>query len=207
MIRPFEGAAFGTALDGDGRRDAEARMAISAGLGIPAEWASLRQVHGGVVMAASEPGLQGEADALVSATPMLPLAVAVADCLPVVLQGQGAAGIAHAGWRGVAAGVVANLVDAMTQLDAPPRRAAIGPGIGPCCFEVGPEVSQRFRGFGDRTTWGTRSVDLVAAVRAQLDGIPTVVSGGCTYCGEGYHSYRRDGTKERQVAVAWLPSG
>lgn len=207
MIRPFEGAAFGAAVDGDGRRSSEARAAISAELGIPEQWAYLRQVHGGAVLSASGPGLQGEADALVTTIPMLPMAVAVADCLPVVLRGRGAAGIAHAGWRGAAAGVIANVVEAMIAVGAPPEQAAIGPGIGPCCFEVGPEVAESFDGFGASTGWGTASVDLIAAVRAQLDGIPTVVTGECTYCGVGYHSYRRDRTKERQVAVAWVPSG
>lgn len=209
MIRPrgFHGTAFGAAPDGDGRRSAASRAAISHALGIPTRWAYVRQVHGPVVVRVEKPGLQGEADAMVTNAPMLPMAVAVADCVPVVLEGDGAAGIAHAGWRGAAAGVVAAVIREMEELGSPAQRAAIGPGIGPCCFEVGPEVAARFDGFVRSTTWGTPSVDLVAALRAQLGGITVWVSPECTYCGEGYHSFRRDRTKQRQVAVAWVPSG
>jgi copper oxidase (laccase) domain-containing protein len=137
---------------------------------------------------------------------MLPLTVAVADCVPVIIEGTGAVGIAHAGWRGAAAGVVAATVAALDKLKAAPLRAAVGPGIGPCCFEVGSEVAERFPGHVGSTTWGTTSVDLVGVVRAQLGEIPLWVSTECTYCGSGNHSYRRDRTKQRQVAVAWIPS-
>ena len=208
MIRPegFRGAAFGAAAAGDGRRDSAARAELSEWLGISAEWAFVRQVHGSKVVQADVPGLHGEADALVTTVPILPLTVAVADCVPIVLEGDGAVGIVHAGWRGAAAGVATAAVVAMAGLGAPPLRAAIGPGIGPCCFEVGPEVSERFPGHTRSTGWGTMSVDLVGALQAQLGEIPTWVSEECTYCGTGHRSFRRDGTKERQVAVAWISS-
>jgi copper oxidase (laccase) domain-containing protein len=166
MIRPpgFLGAAFGTASDGDGRDDPTARLEISAELGIPSEWASLRQVHGAGVIEASAPGRLGDADGLFSSIPSLPMTVATADCFPVVLEADGASGIAHAGWRGAAAGVVPALRAAMEARGFTPARAAIGPGIGSCCFEVGPEVVEQFPGFAATTSWGTPSVDLVGAI-------------------------------------------
>ncbi len=206
MIR-VTGAAFGAAGDGDGRSDAEARAAISSRLGIPADWAFVRQVHGTRVVEAAGPGLQGEADAILTRRGGLPVAVATADCLPVALHGAGAAAVVHAGWRGAAGGVVGAARDALEDAGAPATRAAIGPGIGACCYEVGDEVLAEFPGFTSTTTWGAPSVDLPAAVRAQLAGLEVWESGVCTRCDARFHSYRRDGTDRRQVAVAWLPRG
>lgn len=208
MIRPegFRGAAFGDASDGDARRDPEARSLISTSLGISDRWAWLRQVHGADVVPVDEPGDQGEADAAYTTVPGLPIAVSTADCLPVILEGDRAVGVAHAGWRGAAAGVVGMLRRAMEEAGVPPTRAAVGPGIRPCCFEVGPEVAERFPGHTSETDWGTRSVDLPAAVAADLEGLEVWVSSDCTRGDARYHSHRRDGTPERQVTVAWLPA-
>jgi len=134
----------------------------------------------------------------------LPLAVATADCFAVVLEGDGGVGIAHAGWRGVAAGVVGSTRRALEDLGVNLRRAAIGPGIGPCCFEVGADAAGVFGDYLGRTTWGTRSIDLVAAIEHELSGLEVWAAGECTMCGEGFHSFRRDGTRQRQVALAWL---
>jgi hypothetical protein len=207
MIRPpgFRGAAFGAAADGDGRDDATARSAISRRLGISSQWASLRQVHSDRIRRAWEPGLLGEGDAAFSTVPGLPMVVATADCLPVVVEAEGAAGIAHAGWRGAAAGTVGALIGAMEDAGHPPRRAAVGPGIGACCFEVGPDVEERFPGHRARTSWGSTSVDLPAVIRAQLEGLQVWEADTCTMCGAGYHSYRRERTRARQVALAWIP--
>jgi len=206
MIRPpgFLGAAFGTAMDGDGRDDPSARLAISAELGIPSEWASLRQVHGAGVIEVTAGGRLADADALFSSLPALPMTVATADCYPVVLEAEGAAGIAHAGWRGADAGVVPALRDAMEARGFTPERAAIGPGIGSCCFEVGPEVVERFPQFAATTSWGTASVDLVGAIVAQVEGLDLWRADTCTHCGTGYRSFRRDGTPLRQIGVAWV---
>ncbi len=201
------GAAFGAAGEGDGRSDPQARTSISARLGIPAAWAWVRQVHGVTVVEAVGPGPQGDADAVFTRRPGLPVAVATADCLPVALHGDGAAAVVHAGWRGAAGGVVGAARAALEAARAPAARAAIGPGIGPCCYEVGPEVRAGFPEFGAETTWGTPSVDLAAAVRAQLDGLDVWDAGVCTRCDARFHSYRRDRTDRRQVAVAWLPTG
>lgn len=209
MILPsgIPGVAFGDAGDGDPRRDPAARDAMARSLGIDPGWAWIDQVHGTRVVVATAPGSTGEADAVLTTIPMLPLAVGTADCFPVALVGKGIAGLAHAGWRGTLAGVVTALRDAMHHATgSQPEHAAIGPGIGPCCFEVGPEVAVQFPWHLSTTTSGTQSVDLRAALSDQLAGIPTWVAPQCTKCGEGWHSYRRDRTPDRQVAVAWLPA-
>jgi len=208
MIRPptLAGAAFGDAADGDARRDDDARTAMSSALGIPTAWAWLHQVHGATVVRATAPGDLGDGDAAFTTEVMLPLVVGVADCFPVIVEGDGGVGIAHAGWRGTAVGVVPTLLEAMRGAGLTPRRAAIGPGIGPCCFEVGPEVLERFPDHGATTTWGTTSVDLRGALIEQLGDLEVWVSETCTMSGEGHHSYRRDGTPLRQAAVAWRPA-
>jgi hypothetical protein len=208
MIRPdgFRGAAFGDASDGDARSDPSARRRMSDRLGIPADWAWLRQVHGADVVRVLEAGAQGPGDAAYTSVPGLPIAVSTADCYPLIVESSGAVGIAHAGWRGAATGVVEALLRGMAAAGHVPARAAIGPGIGACCFEVGPDVGERFRGHEATTDWGTTSVDLSAVVRAALGDLEVWASGICTMSNEAYHSHRRDATPQRQVAVAWLPA-
>ena len=208
MIRAsgLRGAAFGTRRDGNGRDDPTARRRISSELGLPTAWAAVHQVHGPAVAVVEGPGSGGEADGLVTAVPNLPITVAHTDCLAVVVEGDGGVGIAHAGWRGMAAGIVAALREALDGIGVPPLRAAVGPGIGPCCFEVGDDVARLFPGFLSRTTWGTRSVDLPAAAAAHLDGLEVWSSGRCSHCGPEFHSFREDGLMDpRQVGVAWVP--
>lgn len=205
MIRPasMPGVAFGESIDGDPRRDEADRRRFSAAVGITTEWVWLRQVHGATVIRADSPGAVGEADAVFTTVPGLPLAVATADCFPVALVGVGGVGIAHAGWRGAAAGVVAELRRAMASTGVAPHSAAIGPGIGPCCFEVGSEVAARFPGAEAATSWGTTAVDLPRALRTELKGLEVWDSGLCTMSSPGFRSFRRDGTQLRQVAVVW----
>ena len=99
MIRPagFVGAAFGTATTGDLRRDRERRADVARLLGVPEDWAYLNQVHGSEVLLADRAGNLGEADALVVTTPGLPIMVATADCVPVIIEADGAAAVVHAG--------------------------------------------------------------------------------------------------------------
>ncbi|MBN2114283.1 MAG: polyphenol oxidase family protein [Acidimicrobiia bacterium] len=206
MIRPpgLRGVAFGSATDGDGRLDSAARQRISAALDIPPDWAYLHQVHGSRVLRAAAPGLQGDGDAVFTTCPGLPLAVGTADCYPVALEGPGAVGLAHVGWRGAAAGVVGVLRAAMEAAGVAPERAAVGPGIGPCCYEVGPEVLAALGEFRAVTRRGTGAVDLAAAALSDLEGLEVWRADTCTCCGDGYRSFRRDATRLRQVAVAWL---
>lgn len=207
MIRPpaLHGVIFGDAGDGDARRDAAARDRLASALGIPSEWAWMEQVHGATVRRIETPGVHGPADALFTTVSGLALAAGTADCFPVAMVAPGAAGIAHAGWRGAAAGVIGALRRAMTAAGVAPTAAAIGPGIGPCCFEVGSELLERFPGHDATTTWRTASVDLRRVILEELSGLDTWVSPDCTMCTPGYHSHRRDGAPHRQVGVAWIP--
>lgn len=156
-------------------------------------------------MRADRSGLLGDADGLYTSTPGLPLAVAVADCVPVLVEAPEAVGAVHAGWRGMADGVVTELLSGMRRAGSVPVRAAIGPSIGPCCFEVGTEVSSRFPDHRRTTSWGTESVDLWGAAQEQLGDLEVWRSDLCTRCGDSFFSYRRDGGGSRQVGVTWLP--
>ncbi|HUO46417.1 MAG TPA: polyphenol oxidase family protein [Acidimicrobiia bacterium] len=205
MTSPRRGAAFSLAGDGDLRHDLAARAAWSRGLGIEPEWATVRQIHGAAVVEANAPGDRGEADAILTFRPELPLAVFTADCVGVVLGGAGAVGVAHAGWRGAAAGVVGALAEAMSDRGGEPVWGVIGPSIGPCCFEVGSEVADLFPGHISRTTEGGLSVDLGAVVAAQVPGVEIQASGICSRHSDAAFSYRRDRTSSRMAMVGWLP--
>lgn len=186
------------------RRSASVPMSI----GIRSEWATVRQVHGADVKAVTRPGRAGIGDALVTRTVGLPLAVFTADCGGIVLESNSAVGVVHAGWRGVAAGVVAKAAAYLEQVsDGRDRvsRVAVGPLIGPCCFEVGDEVAERFGGWESTTRWGTRSVDLGEAIRAQVPGASWWSADACTRCGDGWFSFRATGTKSRMATIGWIP--
>jgi copper oxidase (laccase) domain-containing protein len=122
-----------------------------------------------------------------------------------VIEADGGVGVAHAGWRGVEAGVVEHLRATMESAGWNLLRSAIGPGIGPCCFEVGPEVAARFPENTSTTTWGTVGVDLPAAVASQLAGLEVWQARSCTRCSDEYFSHRRDATRARMAGIAWLP--
>ncbi len=167
-------------------------------------WTWLRQVHAGRVVVVEVPGggAGQEADAAVTAVSDAVLAVHAADCAPIALVAEGGAvAVAHAGWRGLAAGVVAGAVDGLTALAAGPIRALVGPVIGPECYEFGEADLQPLREcLGDAvvgtTSWGTPALDLSAGVRAALDGCgvrDVTFLGGCTACGEEAFSAPRPG--------------
>jgi len=150
----------------------------------------------------------GQGDALVSFQPEIMIGIRTADCLPIVLVGANTRsfGVIHAGWRGTVSEISAHAVRAMVcQLGTSPEDiwAAIGPGICPCCFEVGPDVALQFKGiFPERVDFHHHTrINLAEANRRQLEGagVPPAqieVSGLCTVCRAGeFHSYRRD--KER----------
>ena len=206
MIRPpgLDWAAFTEASDGDVRDDLRARSHLASSHGLPQRWATLRQVHGDVVIRVATPGFAGSADAMWTTEPGLAIAVFTADCFGVVLKADRAVGVAHAGWRGASKGVVSGLRSRMEDEGHVPHGAAIGPGIGACCFEVGGEVAARFAGFETTTSWGTTSVDLRAALASQLDGLDTWFSGACTRHEDGYFSHRENGTASRMATLGWL---
>jgi len=210
MIRPpvptmsGGGVAFSDAAEGDVRGDDLSRADLARRLGITDRWATLTQVHGSKVVRVDQPGDQGEADAMFTSIAGLPLAIFTADCAGVVVRAPGAVGVAHAGWRGAAGGVVEALIKDMRGAGFDPGSAAIGPALGPCCLEVGPEVSARFDGFTATTSWGAPSVDLWAAIGAQLHGLEIWTAGKCTLHEPGWFSHRRDGALARMATVAWL---
>lgn len=205
MIRPPGrlGIAFTESHDGDMRHDPVARHRMCLELGIPDEWAIPTQVHGNRVRRVSAPGESGEGDAIWTDRPGLPVAVLTADCFGVALIGEGAVGVAHAGWRGAAQGVVRALRSEMESAGHVPVAAAVSPGIGPCCLEVGEEVAAAHRGHVALTGWGTRSVDLVSRLGDDLDGIDTWWSGRCTMHQPGSYSHRLNRTVRRMASIAW----
>jgi YfiH family protein len=207
MIRPssVSGVAFTQAVDGDLRHDLEARRTLSSRLEISSEWSTVRQVRENSVLRVDRPGEAGVADALWTTVRGLPVAVFTADCFGVVLLGEDAVGVAHCGWQGAASGVVGRLRQAMADAGHSPLTAALGPGIGPCCFEVGPEVAQLFEDETTTTSWGTTSVDLPAVIGRQLDGVEIWSVERCTRHEEGWFSHRRGGDEERLATLGWLP--
>lgn len=194
--------AFSVARDGDLRQGD--RRPFSVEHRVSAEWATVDQVHAGRVVVATEPGMQGEGDALVTRTRDLPVAIFTADCLGLVFEGTGVVGVAHAGWRGLQAGVLEATVEVMRALGSSPHRVTAGPGIRRCCYEVGPEVAAVFPDSRALTTWGTVSVDLMAESKRRLPGLVFDEYGGCTGCDDGHFSYRNGATVERMVAMGWL---
>ena len=160
---------------------------------------TVKQIHSMIV----EPheggaGCIGEADGITTRLAGLPLGVKTADCLPVLIvdpQNRAVAAV-HAGWRGVVGGIVPLAVTQLRERfgsEAGELQIAIGPGIGPCCFEVGPEVSEKFG------RHGRVKIDLSAFLSRQLvsSGVAeqNIHSAGlCTVCHpEWFHSFRRDG--------------
>jgi YfiH family protein len=160
--------------------------------------ATLKQIHSATcVPADGRSGVLGEGDALLENTPGSVVAVKTADCIPVLLVDERRRAVAavHAGWRGTVDGIVGRAVDAMRErfgTDPPDLHAAIGPGIGKCCYEVGPEVAAHFGG------QGRAHIDLAGANRRQLvdSGVTSgkiYASNLCTRCRpDEFHSFRRD---------------
>ena len=143
-----------------------------------------------------------EVDAHATTNAELTPLVMVADCLPVALAGPQGVAIAHCGWRGLAAGILAETVAAV---DA--KAATVGPGIGPCCYEVGEEVLAQFDDVEDVADG--RMLDLTAVARTLLAraGVTEVESADlCTSCNaELFYSHRRDGERTgRQAGLVWL---
>jgi len=155
-----------------------------------------------------------QADALVTVTTGRGLAVRAADCLPVLLAdvSVGVVGAAHAGRVGLAAGVLAEVVDQMQRLGAYRIQTWIGPHICGKCYEVPGELRaeycQTVPAAWAETSWGTPSLDLGAAAAEQLEGLGCAVVrvDPCTRTTGSLHSHRRDGAAAgRQAGVVWLP--
>jgi len=196
------------------------RRRLRQALALPGEPLWMRQVHGTRAIRAEGAQVVDEdvpvADAAVTRTPGQVLAVLTADCLPVVLAARDghAVGVAHAGWRGLAAGV---LEAAVSALEAPAADLAawIGPGISAACYEVDdvvrtafadtPGMEQAFMPARDAEHW---YCDLAALAEARLRtlGVGAVEQSGlCTGSSpDRFYSYRRDGETGRMATLAWI---
>lgn len=170
------------------------------------------QVHGASILSHDGHG-QGrflapveeppEADGHVTDRPGLPLAVLAADCLPVAIRGPRGLAMLHCGWRGLASPLIEDAVRMVGGEDA-----VIGPGIGPCCYEVGPDVREAFCALGESVFDG-HNCDLpeIATRILSAAGVERVeVSGICTSCeADDFFSHRRDsGATGRQAGIAWI---
>ena len=179
-------------------------LARAAGFDVARLATPQRQVHGASVVRADRAAdASCDCDAVISSQPGLVLGVRTADCVPVLLwhPASGMAGAVHAGWRGVAAAIVPAAVKAM---DVPPAeiRAAIGPAIGLCCYEVDDATAAQVHAVApEAATQPTRAghvrIDLRAGVSGQLSraGVRVIAAtGGCTSCDPGsrFFSHRRD---------------
>lgn len=146
-----------------------------------------------------------EADGHAVAAPGVATMVLAADCIPVVLGARGAVAALHAGWRGLADGVLEEGVRALREVGGQGEVVAlVGPCAGVCCYEVGDEVHAAFDGLHrDGDLIDLRAIaheHLLAAGVARVSDVPA-----CTICDESYFSYRREGARAgRQAAIAWI---
>lgn len=209
---PYESLNFGRWTDDDPQAVEHNRAAVEQELGLRFVYG--RQVHGTHVAPAHEPpapaAVPVESDGQLTAVRGLAPMVLTADCLPIAVAGGGAVAMLHAGWRGLAGGVVGNGVSALRELGSDGRLvAAIGPGAGPCCYEVSEEVHKKFAGMGAGVRHG-RNLDLKAIARLELEraGVSKVHDVAiCTICPDTslFFSHRRDhGVTGRQAGIAWL---
>ena len=213
---PFDAFSFGLRNGDDADAVAATREMLERGLDLPSAPCWLRQVHGTTVVRIDAPSTaEPEADAAVTGTPGVVLAILTADCLPVVFAADDGSevGAAHAGWRGLAAGVLEATVAAM-RAPAPRVLAWLGPAAGPAHYEVGAEVRDAFvtrdAGAADAfvaTRPGHWRVDLYALARRRLAAVGvTRVFGGdaCTIADAArFFSHRRDQRTGRMATLVW----
>ncbi len=213
-------AAFSERRDGDLRVSSRApgealervQERMIEALGVPGV-AVARQVHGIeiVEVRAAAGGYAvgvGEGDGVATDVPGVAVGVHVGDCLPIGVGGEGGVTMLHGGWRGLASGIVGEGVHTLRAQGVDGRlEAAIGPGVGGCCYETGDEVRERFAAHGASSG---RLLDLKAVAAAELRaaGVTTIHDVGvCTMCSEPgrLFSHRRDGARTgRQAGFAWL---
>jgi YfiH family protein len=207
---PYASLNLGRFTDDDPGAVEHNRAQIEAGLHVRTTYT--RQVHGSRVLRVTAPaeGSPPEADGQATATLRIAPVALVADCLPVALAADGAVAMLHAGWRGLAAGVIEEGVRALRELGATETpRAAIGPGAGPCCYEVGEEVHAMFaEQFPQARRAQNLDLKAIALARLEQAGVETVRDVGlCTICSGSdlFYSHRRDqGITGRQAGIAWL---
>jgi polyphenol oxidase len=222
-VGPFSSLNLGAGVNDNPDAVRDNRQRALKAVGCPdATWISLAQVHGRVIVQASpQTDTDTRADGLCTAEANVALAVLAADCVPILMAEKNAraVGAAHAGWRGTCFGIGASLVSELGQFGHAPSSllAAIGPAIGPCCFEIGPEVVRQMRevfgadspfitshedGKGHADLWELNKLVLVQS------GIPENnidILRLCTVCDSRFYSHRRDaGITGRQAGVIAL---
>jgi len=212
---PYESLNLGILTDDDPARVSRNRTILAEGLGLdPAEIAMGWQVHGTDIErwdAPPEPGRGGFAepgaelskvDGHVTDREGLGLLVLVADCLPVALAAPGRVAMLHCGWRGLAGGIVARAAELFEE----PPAAAVGPGIGRCCYEVGEEVLDAFADVVGAADGRMLDLRAVAEARLRAAGVQRVEHVDlCTSCrSDLFFSHRRDGgVTGRQAGIVW----
>jgi len=217
---PFNALNLGLHVDDDPVDVVENRRRVADSFALPDSPCWLNQTHSADVVELIHPSESHpptSADGAWTASPNIVLSVLTADCLPVVISNVEGTQLAvvHAGWRGLASGILANALSAFS--DSAELHAWLGPAIGPTMFEVGEDVLAAFadRDPNHKTAFkpgkdeGKYLADLYALARAELNSQrPVSVSGGnyCTYTqGNLFHSYRRDGKASgRMATIAWI---
>jgi polyphenol oxidase len=218
---PYDSLNLGAHVGDDPQAVAENRRRVAVALALPAEPLWLQQVHGAVVLDADSAAAHGAAppaaDAACTRQPGRVLAILVADCMPVLFASDAGdcIAVAHAGWRGLAGGVLEATVAAMQQ---EPRRlqAWLGPAIGPRHFEVGAEVRAEFLAHDvaaaeafSANPRGRWQCDLGQLARQRLRAMGVTRIGAAALCTHAAtqrcFSYRRDGRTGRMAALIWMP--
>lgn len=212
-LAPYDSLNLGDHVDDDALAVTENRLRLKQILGCQPAW--LSQVHGTQVVEA-DVAVVAEADASWSATPGIASTVLTADCLPVLFCDRAGTRVAaaHAGWRGLAAGVLERTLDALA---VPPDKVLVwlGPAIGADAFEVGAEVRAAFvdkhahadAAFRPGVMPGKYLADIyqLARIRLAAHGVAAVYGGGlCTVSDPGFYSYRRAPRTGRFASLIWL---
>lgn len=210
---PFDSLNLGDHVDDRLEAVAENRRRLTDHFSIKPAW--LQQVHG-IAVVHADPGIVATADASWTATPGIACAAMTADCLPALFCNRAGTRVAaaHAGWRGLAAGVLEATLDT---LDVPAEDVLVwlGPAIGPKAFEVGPEVREVFinqlpeaaEAFVPSDNAGKFMADiyLLARLRLAERGVTAVYGGGfCTVTDPRFFSYRRASRTGRFASLVWL---
>ena len=210
---PFDSLNLGDHVDDRPEAVAENRRRLTDHFSIKPAW--LQQVHG-IAVVHADPGIVATADASWTATPGIACAAMTADCLPALFCDRAGTRVAaaHAGWRGLAAGVLEATLDS---LDVPAAEVLVwlGPAIGPKAFEVGPEVREVFinqlpeaaEAFVPSDNAGKFMADiyLLARLRLAERGVTAVYGGGfCTVTDPRFFSYRRASRTGRFASLVWL---
>ncbi|WLG84095.1 peptidoglycan editing factor PgeF [Pseudomonas cucumis] len=212
-LAPFDSLNLGDHVDDSPEAVAENRRRLTDHFSIQPAW--LKQVHG-IVVAQADPGLVATADASWTATPGIACTAMTADCLPALFCDRAGTRVAaaHAGWRGLAAGVLEATLDSLA---VPPEDVLVwlGPAIGPQAFEVGPEVRETFvqqlpaaaKAFVPSQNAGKFMADIyeLARLRLAARGVTAVYGGGfCTVTDPRFFSYRRSPRTGRFASLVWL---